>query len=139
MRPPKGPLTVEQGRAMATRARVYRAFEWVGIVVSGMAIPAFALSYLELRDIDVTVLAGGESRVPLFAWAAILVFVIGTALALLMRHLVVRIARALEAEQRRRWVEGEAPVREATGGAADPALSARARVPEGYEPPAAAG
>jgi hypothetical protein len=137
MTPTRGPLTVEQGRALVARARTFKVFERVGIVVSGIAIPLFALSYLELRDIDVTVLAGGEKRVPYFAYAAILLFIGGTALLFLMRHLIANISRALAAEQKRRWIEADAPLGQGAEAAGSPPASAAEMGLD--DPPAAAG
>lgn len=123
---------------MVARARVYKGFEWVGIVLSGLAIPIFAFSYLELRDIDLTVLAGGEKRIPYFAYGAILMFISGTVLLFLMRHLVANISRALAAEQKRRWAEGDAPMGDSTPtvASADSDMAGEIRLDD---PPALAG
>jgi hypothetical protein len=138
MSPAQQPLTVEQGRAMVARARRYKVIEKVSIVVSGIAIPLFAVSYLELRDIDLTVLAGGEKRIPYFAYGAILMFVSGTALLFLMRHLIANISRSLAAEQKRRWAEGDSPLGDDAPSAAGTSADAAGEM--GLDdPPAVAG
>jgi hypothetical protein len=98
---------------MAARARGYKRIERIAIVVSGVAIPMFAVSYLELRRLDDAVLAGGTMGVPYFAYSAIALFLGGTAVLFLMRHLIANISRALAAEQKRRWMEDGAPAGEA--------------------------
>lgn len=138
MSPVPGSLTVEQGRAMVVRARVYKVFEMAGIVLSGLAIPLFAVSYPELRDIDVTVLAGGEKRIPYFAYGAVFMFVAGTVLLFLMRHLIADISRALAAEQKRRGIDGDAPMGAGTTSTAG--AGSDAAVETGLDdPPAMAG
>jgi len=109
MSPSNGPMTVEQGRALAARARVYQSIGKVALVASGIAIPLFALSYLELRRLDDIVAAGGRMGIPYFAYATILLFLAGTATVIVTRLLVVRISLTLAAEQTRRWTEGDAP------------------------------
>lgn len=129
---PAGPLTVEQGRALQARAQRYKVVERVAIAVSGLAIPLFGVSYFELRRLDDAVAAGGSMGVPYVAYTAILMFVVGTIALFVMRHLIADISRVLAAEQRRRWIEGDAPL----GGEA---ASAIAGTSQDETTPAAAG
>ncbi len=102
---PKGPLTVEMGRAMQARARRYMLLERAGVIAAGVAIPLFFISYLELRRIDVAVLAGAERTIPYLAYSSIALFVGGFVLIKVARHAIATISRALAAEQQRRSLE----------------------------------
>lgn len=104
------PLTVEQGRAMQARARRYQLVERIALVAAGLGIPLFAVSIFELTRLEDAARAGAEMGVPYLAYTAIAMFLGGTGLVFLMRHLVANVSRALAAEQKRRWVEGDAPV-----------------------------
>ncbi len=92
---------------MQARARGYQRIEKVGLAIAGLAIPLFAISYLELRGIDDAVMSGGERTAPYLAYLAILMFIAGFATFKVTRHLVADISRALEAEQARRIMKDE--------------------------------
>jgi hypothetical protein len=89
---------------MQKRARRLGFLERASLVVAAIAIPLFAISYLELRRIDTAVAAGGNASIPYFAYAAIALFVAGIVAARVARAVAGGISRALEAEQQRRNV-----------------------------------
>lgn len=102
---------------MQARARRYQVVERVALVVAGLGIPLFAVSIFELVRLEEAAKAGAAMGVPYLAYTAIAMFLGGTGLVFLMRHLVANVSRALAAEQMRRRVEGDAPTRAGTGSA----------------------
>ena len=103
------PLTVEQGRAMAARARAYLVARRVFDVVTVLGIVLFAVSFFELQAADAKVLAGGQMETPWLAWTAVFAFVFGIGMSRLMRHLVTVIHERLAGEQKRRIMDDDEP------------------------------
>lgn len=114
------PLTVEQGRAMAARARAYMVACKVFDVVTVAGIVLFGFSFFELRAADAKVLAGGAMETPWLAWTALFTFVFGIAMSRLMRHLVKVLHERLAGEQKRRIMQDDEPFG-ANGGDTEPA------------------